>query len=122
MHLPELALRGRDLGGLRGGLGVGKEVAARVRAKHEPDIRHARQQLLDVRVGGAAERAREVSVLDQRDVGRRRPPDVVARADRLGQQRRVALVEVTHGGKISPPRGFVHPPATAVEFAPMLSA
>jgi hypothetical protein len=96
VHLPELALRGGDLRGLGGGLGVAKQMAPRVRAKHEPHVRHPRQQLLDVPVGVPAERAGEVPVFDQRDIRLRRTADVIARADGLGEEGRMLLVEVAH--------------------------
>jgi hypothetical protein len=78
VHLPELALRCRSLGGLGRLFGVRMRGRNREVAKDEPEpLTHAGLHFLDDRIGGAAVGTLVVSVLDQSHPCIRRALDVV---------------------------------------------
>ena len=78
VHLPEGALLGRRLGGLRGELGVRMDVVQRQVPPDVADVAEVAQELAHDRLGLPAVRALEVAVLDDRDGRVERPADVVA--------------------------------------------
>src|SRR6202158_6646089 len=86
VHFPELALSRRGLGDLRGVLPVRMDLRQREmtegHAQLAPDGFH---QSGDDWLRRAAIGAFEIAVLHERNRGRPRPPDVIARADRLAE-------------------------------------
>ena len=86
VHLPEGALCGGPLGGLRGELGVRVDVVQRQVPPDVLEVAEVGEELSDDRLRLAAVRALEVAVLDERHEGRGRAADVVAlRVDRDGE-------------------------------------
>ena len=78
VHLPERALLGGGLGGLRGELSVGVDVVQRQVPPDVADVAEVAQELADDRLRLPAVGALEVAVLDDRDRRLERPADVVA--------------------------------------------
>ena len=78
VHLPERALVGGGLGGLRGKLGVGMDVAERQVPPDVADVAEVAEELADDRLRLPAVGTLEVAVLDKRDRRLERPANVVA--------------------------------------------
>ena len=86
VHFPELALRCRGLGDLRGVLPMRMDLCHREMAERHAQLVSERfPQSGDDWLGGAAIWAFEIAVLDQRNRRGPAPPDVIACAERLAE-------------------------------------
>ena len=111
MHLPEGALVGGRLGGLRGELRVRVDVVERQVPPDVADVAELAQELAHDRLGLPAVRALEVAVLDHRDRRVERATNVVAlRVDvdvEIDERLRRAQQRADRGGRAgaAPSRG-----------------